>query len=235
MTFVVDILAKAARQCSVPVPSSWLTATDQTALEVIDFMGDTVADVMDRLDLASPIGKTVTLTGTGAETLALPDDFRRVQRSRYSVYEPTRTRRDCVPVQDDGEWEHLKSIGSAGGDRFYMIRGYSGAWTIDFFQPLEAGSEVRLSYISENWIVGDKAEFSDTADISMIPRLVVETGIVWRYRKRKGLDYADTMQEHEARLARYGNDTRGRRVVGFGASSYRSFRDIPVPDVIPGF
>ena len=55
MTLIVDILARAGRQCSVSAPSSWVTATDLTSLEVRDFLDETVADILDRIDVSQPL------------------------------------------------------------------------------------------------------------------------------------------------------------------------------------
>lgn len=236
MTLVVDILARAGRECSVVPPSSWLTTTDPTALEVLDFLDETREDIQDRLELIGPMSKTVVVTGDGSEGYDLPADFRRLHRGDYAVYERFRTRRPCVPVSDDGHWEYLKELGTAGAYRFYRLRGYPGSWEIDFQRPLETGITSVISYVSENWLINGstpKAAFDDSADACLLPRKLVEKGIVARFRRRKGLEYADVTAEYEMLMARYGNDSRTRRAVHFGPVGARSPWDVPVPDVIP--
>ena len=233
MTLVVDILARAARQCSVTPPSSWASATDQTSLEVLDFLAETVDDAQERIDLAQPLSKTVTITGTGVENYALPADCKRLHRGEFGVYERQNTRRPCVSVSDDGQWEYMKELGSAGAYRFYRLRGYDGARSIDLYQPLEASSTIVIGYVSRNWIVGDKAAFTSNDDVSMFDRRLLEAGIVFRFRERKGLEYADKHAEYEALLARMANDTRARRKVTFGGVGVRGVFDVPVPDYIP--
>jgi hypothetical protein len=233
MTLIVDILARAARQCSVVPPSSWLTATDQTALEILDFMDETRADIMGRVDVVGPMSVTTTVAGNGGESYALPADFMRLHRGDFAVYERFRTRRACVPVSSDGEWEYLKELGSGGAYRFYRLRGYEGNWEIDFQLPLETGITVVVGYVSRNWIAGGKPTFTDATDVSLLPRRLVEQGIVWRFRRRKALEYADAMAEYEMLMSRYSNDSRTRRSINFGSPVSRGPFDIPVPDVIP--
>jgi len=233
MTLIVEILARAARQCSVTPPSSWATATDQTSLEILDFMAETADDVLERIDLTQPISKSVTITGTGGETYSLPVDYKRLQRGDYSVYERFRTRRACVPVSDDGQWQYMQELGSAGAFRFYRVRGYSGAYEIDFFQPLEPGLTVVANYVSANWILGDKPAFTSNDDVSLLPRRLIEAGIVFRFRERAGLEYADKHAEYEAILARMANDTKTRRRIVFGGMTPRGPFDVPTPDFIP--
>ena len=236
MTLVLDILARASRECSVIPPPSWLTATDPTALEILDFLDETRTDIQDRVEIVGPMSKSVVITGGGSEGYDLPADFRRLQRGEYAVYERFRTRRAAVPVSDDGEWEYLKELGTAGAYRFYRLTGFPGAWRIEFQRPLEAGITAVVSYVSENWVLNgstQKASFSNAEDQAMFPRKLLEKGIVARFRKRKGLEYADVMAEYEALMARYSNDTRTRRRISFASTQARSPWDVPVPDVIP--
>ena len=236
MTLVTDILSRAARQCSVNPPASWLTASSQTALEVLDFLDMTATDIRDRLDLTGPMSKTATITGTGVEDYALPTDYYRLQRDELAVYERFRTRRACVPVTSDGEWEYLKELGTAGAYRFYRLQGYPGAWTIGFQRPLETDITAVVSYVSTDWLVNGttpKAQFTDPADVCILPRELVEMGIIWRFRQRKALEYKDVQGRYEILMSRLDNDGRTRRAVHFGPKLSRKPWDVPVPDVIP--
>jgi hypothetical protein len=233
MTLIVDILARAARQCSVTPPTSWLTSAQPVAREVIDFLEETADDVLERVDVTAPVGKMLTITGTGDEFYPLPADYKRLMRGEFAVYERFRTRRACVPVSDDGQWEYIKELGTAGAYRFFRVRGYDGQFSIGFQRPLEPGITVVLHYVSKNWIGGDKALFTAEEDVSIFPRRLMESGIVFRFRERKGLEFADKQAEYEALLARMINDTRTRRVINFGAVPTRQPWDIPVPDFIP--
>lgn len=236
MILVTDILDRAARQCSIAAPASWLTATSVTMLEVKDFLDQTVSDIRDRMDLVGPMSKQVEIIGTGAENYALPLDMVRLHRSEYAVYERQRTRRACVPVSTDGEWEYLKELGTAGAYRFYRLFGYEGAWQMGFQRPLETGVACVVSYVSSAWIVNagtPKSELTDPDDQSILPRRLIEAGIVMRFRQRKGLDYGDVVRDYEMQMARFQNDSRTLRKVDFGAVPVRGPFDIPVPDVIP--
>jgi hypothetical protein len=236
MTLITAILDRAARQCSITVPTSWLTASNTTAKEIMDFLDQTISDIQDRLDLTGPISKQAEIVGTGAETYPLPADMVRLHRSEFAVYERMRTWRACVPVVTDGEWEYLKELGTTGAYRFYRVTGYEGAFQISFQRPLDTGVTVLASYVSENWLVNAgiyKDEISDAADQSLLPRRLVEAGIVWRFRQRKGLEYGDIRLDYETQMARYINDSRTIRRVAFGAVPTRGPFDIPVPDYIP--
>lgn len=238
MVTVVDVLSRAARQCSVKQPSNWLTASEESYNELRDdFLLETVADILDRVDLPSPIGAQAVITGDGSETYNLPSSFRRLHRGAFAVYETTNQRRPCIPVTDDGQWTHIKQIGSTGADRYYRMTGYEGNWQISLYNVPTAGISITVSYNSENWasLSGTgKSAFTDAADVLLLPREVVECGIVYRYRERRGLPYQDKRLEYEAKIARLSNDARSRRTVDFsGNMSNRKPWEIPVPDFIP--
>lgn len=238
MTLIVDVLSRIARQVSIDQPTSWVSASDLEHVEIRDdFFLETVEDITDRCDLPSPIGKTYTLTGDGSEVYALPEDFKRLQRDRLAVYETTTVRRRMVPVTDDGFWTHLKEIGSTGAERFFRITGYKGNFDIAIYREPAASIEVKIHYVSTNWMVNGSTygdAFTDPEDVLLLPRRVVEAGAVMRWRERKGLDASGKRAEYEALISRLSNDSRNRRTVYFG-EPYTERRpwNIPVPDQIP--
>lgn len=237
MTTIVDILTRAGRQCSVEPPPSWVTATQGTHLELKDFLSETVEDILDRISVTRPISKNVVIEGDGGGDYALPSDLRRVDRDALTVYESDGIRRRGIPVSSDGEWTALVDFGASGAERFYRIRGYPGAYRISIFPDLAVGESLTLHYVSNVWAQNagiGKEEFTAEDDDSLLPRRIVESGIVYRFRERKGLDYTAKRQEYETLLARLSNDGRTRRVVDFGGrQDYNPF-NVPVPDFIPG-
>jgi len=240
MTTVVNVLKRAARQCSVNEPSSWLTATATAAVELRDdFLLETVDELQKRIDWSSPIGKQTTITGDGATVShSLPSNFVRLANTDDAVYETGTTRRRGIPVASDGEWTHINEIGTGGGARFYKIEGYEGNFTISFYPTLESGSTVTVSYISNVWKAtsagAEGNTFTDAGDVVLYPRRILELGTIWRFRKRKGLQFEDIYAEYEAWIATQANRQRGPQRIIFGSNGdYRHPMRHPVPDVIP--
>ena len=238
MTLVVDILNRAARHCSVTPPSSWLTANELEHVGLRDdYLLEAVEDVLDRIDMPTPIGKQYTIPSDGSEVYALPSDFRRLARSDLAVYETTTTRRRAWPITSDGEWTNLKEIGSTGAERFYRLSGYDGAWSIGFYDEPSAAIEMIVSYVSQLWVASSagalKGALTDAGDVSLLPRRLLESGIVWRFRRRNGLAYEDVLREYEMHMQRMSDDTRGRRTISYGATPSMRPWQVPVPDFIP--
>ena len=242
MTTVVAALDRIARQTSVATPSSWVTATTKDQLEIRDdFLLETVDDIADRLDLASPIGQQTTLTGgagttnaDGSETFTLPADFKRTQRDELALYDVDQDR-PCIPVTNTGQWTMLTDTGAAGAIKYYRVQGYDGNFTVDIYNAPGTGSEVKLAYISKNWLATSGGTAGDMLanldDVLLLPRRVVEVGVVWRFRERRGLPYEDKYAEYEALMARLSNDSRSRRTINFGEPD----KDVRWQDLIPAF
>lgn len=239
MTLITEVLKRCARQCSIDEPSSWLTATDEDQVALRDdFLLETVDDLLDRLDLPFPISAQTTITGDGSETYSLPSSFRRLHRDPMAVYETTTNRRACIPVTDDGRWTHIKELGTAGAERYFRLAGYDGNHSISFYQSPTSGISITVSYVTNNWKATSSgtagSTFTDSEDVLLLPRRVVEVGVVYRFRERNGLNAQAKRLEYEALVNRLSNDSRARRSINFGEPAARTRPwDVPVPDYIP--
>lgn len=239
MTLITTVLARCARECSIDEPSSWLSTTDDDHVALRDdFLLETVDDILERVDLPSPISAQQVITGDGSEDYSLNSNFRRLQRDAMAVYETTTNRRACIPVTDDGTWLHIGELGTAGVERYYRLKGYDGNWTISFYQNPTSGISITVSYVTTNWMANSSgtsgSEFTDSEDVLLLPRRVVELGTVMRFRMRNGLDPSAHRLAYEAELNRLSNDRRVRRSVNFGEPEARVAPwDVPVPDYIP--
>lgn len=235
MTLVTEALDRIARQCSVSAPSSWVTATADEHKELRDdFLLETVDDILCRIDLPAPIGAQTAVVGTGVETYSLPADFKRLMRDNLAVYD-TFHDRPVLPISTDGEWAALADLGASLTAQYYRITGYEDNWSISFFGYPSASISITVSYISTAWITNastEKASFTDPADALLLPRRIVESGTVWRWRERRGLPYRDKYMEYEALIARLSNDSRTRRTVNFGPRNTVRWQD-NIPSVIP--
>jgi len=238
MPTVAEVMNEAARECSVTVPNSWITATTLTYMELKDFLKDTVDELLERIDWPDPITQDVTITGTGVSAYSLPAAFKRLTRDDMAVYETTGNRRACKPVTTNGVWTYLVEHNAAGGTRYYRTSGdEESGYEIEFFADLETGNVVTVSHVTKNWLKsgGSAAStWADAADTLLLPKRLIKMGVIWRFRRRKGLPYADRMAEYEAVLARMANDSRVIRSVDMsGGAKRRNPFDVPIPDYIP--
>lgn len=238
MATVAEVMDDVAEECSVSAPNAWVSSSTASISELKRFLRQTADELLDRVDWPDPITADTVITGTGAETYDLPGSFKRLTRDPLTVYELTTTRRAGVPVNSNGAWTHLKQIGSAGGDRYYRLSGDEAAgFKISFYRNPGASESITVSYVSKNWMRNGStlvADWTDEAAVLLLPRKVVEMGVIWRWRRRKGLPFTDRLAEYEINVERLANDYRGIRTINFGGRpAMKSPFDIPVPDIIP--
>lgn len=102
------------------------------------------------------------------------------------------------PVANSGQWDIVVLVPSA--QPYYFLINSSM-----YFSPTAAGVNATISYVSVNWIKADDgSEVSDWTsddDSVLFPQRLLEKGILWRWRRKEGLDYADQLAEFEADLA----------------------------------
>lgn len=237
MPTVAEVMDEAARECSVVPPVSWITTTTLTHVELKSFLRKTVDELLDRVDWPDPITIDYDITGDGTADYTLPSAFKRLTRDDMAVYENPTNRRRVIPVSTNGAWTYLTDLGSAGGNRYYRLSGdEESGYEIEFYQTPAVGDSFTVSYITKNWLKhsGSAAStWQDAADTLLLPRELIEMGVVWRFRRRKGLPYADRMNEYEAKLTRLANDARGIRKIAFGEAEEGLPMRVPVPDFIP--
>lgn len=239
MTTIKAAMDRAARRVKVRAPSSWIAATSDAAVDLRDdCLMETIEDLQKRVDWPGPVSAQTTITGDGSEAYSLPANFKRLALGHTAVYEKTTTRRWGVPIHTDGEWTHLKTLGASGAERFYRLRGYDGAFFIDFYPAPASGSEIVVSYMTNLWMASSGgtagSEWTAEDDVLLFDRRPVELGVIWRYRRDKGLEYADTQAEYEAWVQTQANRLRGYKTI-HGAGGYTPAHPmrVPVPDYIP--
>jgi hypothetical protein len=231
---IAEAMNTAAIECAVPTPAAWVTATGTNEKIMRAMLADTVRELVRRNDWKQ-VTDSQQYSGTGGETYTLPADFLRLASGDNAVYENTPNRRPCVPIDRDGDWTEIKQLNFAGVQRYYRLNGSD----IDFFRPLPTGGTVTLAYVSKNWKQDVTATRGDAwtaeTDQSLIPGYLLQLGVIWRFRRHKGLQYLDRKVEFETELARAIADDRPTGRVAFDGDRNLPRRpfEIPVPDFIP--
>ncbi len=246
MATVTSVMNKVARKCSVAPPNSWIGATEDNHLDLIDFLDDTIKEVRKRGDWEEPIGADVVIMGDtntstdpSQSTHPLPANFSRIMRDELAVYERTTTRRRGLPITTSGKWTALQSVGTAGAYRYWRLGGYAGNYTVSFFRPLGPNDRLTLAYITDYWVADVtgtlRNTWNDATDILLYDDRLIELGVRWRWLQQKGLPYDDYLSEYEAYLARERSDNRNIRTIVMGETGdeFRAPWDVPVPDFIP--
>lgn len=102
----------------------------------------------------------------------------------------------------------------------------------------QAGDDVAFQYISNWWVdsgptpdgVGDAVKWTSDLDTSVLDEFILQLGLIWRFRKTKGLDYSEDFRTYETQVAEaIGRDGGGKRTLQLSSRRMRR-PGIIVPD-----
>jgi hypothetical protein len=148
---------------------------------------------------------TTTITGTGInDSFALPDNFLRLTASAA-----VKNGANILRPLTRSEWNTL--VTASGTPRYYHM----SALRISFWPYLGSGVTVALRYQSDDWASSGSQFLADDATPRVPDDLLVK-GLITRWRRQKGMDYADVEAEYEAALADYAGWEDGNRLRVYG-------------------
>lgn len=174
-------------------------ADDPNAQTMITMAKEAGDEIARRVDWRSML-KTATVSVSPFE---LPGDFQRLipggsVRTAAAAF--------CRVVTVGSQWSVVAATASV--QPFFFVRGKTM-----LFAPVDAAPGATVEYVSKNWIIGDPYEERDTFkaddDKTAFPDRLLVKGIVWRWKRQKGLPYEDNLSEFEADLAQEINADRG--------------------------
>lgn len=138
---------------------------------------------------------TIAAEDQGAITSIATNGFRAIKPRTFW------DRTNKLPVVgglDSAEWQALKAVVSTSPRYRFRLRG--GKLLVN--PTPSAGYNWRFEYSSNNWITDStgvtyRQYFSADTDLMLLPEDVLLMGLRWRYKKEKGLEYAEDFRTYE--------------------------------------
>lgn len=109
------------------------------------------------------------------------------------------------PVTNSGQWAVI--VGVPSTTPYFFMKG--GQF---LFSPASAAVSAVIDYVSKNWIINgstEKAAFGADDDTTLFPERLLVKGVIWRWKRQKGLPFDDSLAEFEADLTQEINADRG--------------------------
>ena len=204
---LLTILEDACDRIGLSRPTSVIGSSDHQVRQLLSLSNQVGKHLVGRHDWQRlTTEKTFTATATETQTGAIPADFERMVPR--SFWNRSQDRRVTGPVSPQ-RWQMLQSgLVTQPWDSF-RIRGNAL-----LMSPVPvAGDTMAYEYISSYWCMGigettgDQAAWVVDTDTSIWPDEIHTLGVVWRFQKSRGLEYAETLRDFEMELARLiGND-----------------------------
>lgn len=179
-----------AQNVGIQSPAQVITSPLREMQEAAALSKDAADELARRVDFGA-LNRTVVLTGDGTDqAFGLGDDFSRITPGIGVTYGA-----QAVRPLTQAEWAYLPVTVSR--PRYFILRG-----TVMHIWPyLGTGVQVRVNYQAKSWCSNGTANWAADTDTSVIDEGLVTKGLIVRWRRQKGMDYADFEAEYEAALA----------------------------------
>jgi hypothetical protein len=195
---ILTIIQSAALVVGLPQPD-FAFGSDVVATQELTDMATECAKRIGEAHDWTAIRATATLQGEGQTRFAMPDDFWRLTEGA-KLYSSA-VQDNLHHLTNPDSFQKAMSRSAALPSKVWM---QSGEF-IDVYPALSVGEVLSLQYVSNVLVstaTGDGRSFvADTDTFLLDPRLL-SLGIVWEWRKQKGLPYAEDMQTYEIALGR---------------------------------
>jgi predicted secreted protein len=196
---VLTVIQYVCERTNVPKPATVLGNTDTQIVQMLRLLEEEGNDLSRRGDWE---GITFEATHTslaaesqGALTSIATNGFRYIKQG--TLWDRTNKLPILGPLSDQ-DWQQMKAITTTGPRYRYRIRG--GNLLIN--PTPTAGYSWAFEYISKNWMLGiDGTTYKQYAtldsDTILLPEDLVLMGLRWRWKKEKGLEYAEDQRTYE--------------------------------------
>ena len=221
---LLSIVQGVALRCNYAVPSAAFSSSDTVIQQMIACVQDTGDEMVERVDWqALKIQTPVTFTGDGVTAaFALPTGF------------STGVNKLAPACFTSNKYPTLTMIGPVAEDDLLRMKAlpfsvYPSAWRvvdnqIEFYPVLTAGEVVSYIYQQGQWITNaagaayNPPAFAADTDLVVFSERVVRLGAVAKWKRLKGLDYAQEFADFEKSLDRVSSQEATGRVIQMSES-----------------
>lgn len=200
---LLTMIQLAAVECNLSQPTTVIGNTDQNVASLLAFAKREGKHLIERF-LVQEVTAEATLS-------ALADDDQGdirtlcpgyVSMVPNSMWNRTTRRRYFGPVTNE-RWQEIQAIGIGSLDPLWRIRGDRL-----LVSPNPTASDtIAFEYFTNLWVEDSggtaKADFTADTDLSRINENIIVMGLVWRWLKARGLDYAEEKRDYEIALKNF--------------------------------
>ena len=193
LEIVTDPVMGAAVLCGIANPTSAISTTDPNVPMLLRLANQEGRSLSRRHDWQNlVVAHTQTALAAQAQT-AFPADFDRLM-PYPEIWNRTNNMMYAGPTSPRARQQLLSASITAGSPGWWWIQGN----VLQIYPDPTAGDTLAFDYVSKYWVNGmTAASFTADADTADIPEHLICLGVVWRYKKSKGFDYAEDMSTYE--------------------------------------
>ena len=213
MTLLSTVQSFCRRQGLTP-PNTVMGSGDDTINQIYALLEEECIDLAQRGPWAG-LRNECTFTSLANEVQGTLESLGSAPTStnnlNYIIDQTFWDRTQRLPVRgpyDAQDWQAIKAVNVTGPQYYYRILGQTNGGTAQLLMnPVPpAGHTMAFEYITWNWcrnitssgtVTAGQAFVNDT-DQFQLPDNIVMMGLRWRYKKEKGLPYAEDFDTYES-------------------------------------
>lgn len=196
---LLTIVRNAADGLGLARPTTVINSQDPNAITLLAMAQEEGKTLARRHEWQALTTEHMFSTANGTSSYSLPPDFDRILKE--TVFNRTRRRRmmgDLTPQQ----WQETQASLVTMVNPAFRIRG--GAFLIS---PTPSATEtVAYEYMTTEWCQSSggtgRTEWLADTDTGKLSEDITTLGVIWRYRKAKGLEYGEDMNTYEMEVAK---------------------------------
>lgn len=202
---LLAIVRAACAELTLPQPSAVIGSTDTTAVQLLA-LANNEGRALSRRYGWQAITREATFTTVAAESQgSLASIVGASQSLRYIVNDTIWNRTTGEPVlgpRTGQTWQAYKAQTFTSPLAEYRLRGDA----LLFLPAPAAGQTCAFEYVSRYWCTDatgttHRDAFASDTDVPLVSDELMLLGVLWRWRKAKGFDYAEELAEYERQAA----------------------------------
>lgn len=196
---LLSIVQNVANTVGVDEPSSVFGSTNNTSIQMLA-IANRSGKMLARRHPWQRLQKEHTFsTVASTETYSLPSDYdRHIDNTAWDRTNYRLMRGSLSPQ----EWQQRKSgIVSTGINYRFRVRG-----NLFYLDPIPSSVDSMVfDYISDQWTTDSGGanpsnEWNADTDLTIFPEYLLELDLLWRFKKEKGLEYAEDFRDFETQF-----------------------------------
>jgi hypothetical protein len=227
---LLSIIQNAADRVGLVRPTSGIGSSDTTTRQLVALSQQEGEELARRYPWQAIIKeKTFTAVAQDAQTDAIPTDF---DRFVPETFFNRSKRRQLIGPLSAQEWQDQKGrLATTVIDSFRQ----RGSQILITPTPT-AGETYAYEYVSLNWCQSadsdEQSEWASDDDLGILDERLITLGVMWRFLRAKGLDYAEAFRTYEMQVAQaIGRDGGSGRIhMGEAVLRYPSRPIVPDGD-----
>lgn len=195
---LLTLIHDAADRIGIPRPSTVIGSSDHQVRHLLSLANQIGLALLRRHDWASVVDEH---TFTGFATNTLPADFERIVPRTF--WNRSSNRRVAGPLTPQ-KWQEIQSGPVVSAWDAYRIQGNTL-----YLTPTPSGSPTfAFEYVKKYWCMSDgdttadQAAFVADTDTTIWTDEVIALGVIWRFKKARGLEYGEDFRDYESEVAR---------------------------------